>query len=126
VLSFKNQMKNTILGLMIVGSLQVMAQQSTDADLDPRLQQSYILTDYVNVFPQRTTQVIQTTGKRFSGDDIMRLARRDINGIASLTAGVDSRPGTNETPNIRGGGSSGTAYYVDGVRIYGALPMVTK
>lgn len=111
---------------MIVGSLQVMAQQSTDADLDPRLEQSYIITDYTNVFKQRTTQVTQTTGKRFTGDDIMRLARRDINGIASLTAGVDSRPGTNETPNIRGGGASGTAYYVDGVRIYGALPIVTK
>lgn len=119
-------MKTILLGLILVCGLQVMAQQSADADLDPRLQESYILTDYVNVFPQRTTQVIQTTGKRFSGDDVMRLARRDINGIASLTAGVDSRPGTNETPNIRGGGASGTAYYVDGVRIYGALPMVTK
>ncbi|MCU0443072.1 MAG: Plug domain-containing protein [Bacteroidia bacterium] len=119
-------MKLILLSIFTCCGFYGFAQQSTEADLDPRLQQTYIITDYTNVFPQRTTQVTQTTGKRFSGDEMMRLARRDVNGIAALTAGVDSRPGTNETPNIRGGGASGTAYFVDGVRIYGALPMVTK
>lgn len=83
-------------------------------------------SNYTNLSRNNTAQVIQSTGKRFNTEEINGLARRDINGIASTVAGVDSRPGTNEIPSIRGAAPSGTAYFVDGVRVYGALPVISK
>jgi hypothetical protein len=67
-------------------------------------------------------EVIQYTGKSYSYKDLYRLARRDVNGIAGITAGVDHIPGS-ASVRIRGADPSGTAYFVDGVRSYGTLPM---
>lgn len=46
----------------------------------------------------------------------MRLSQCNVNSVAGLVAGMDSRSGN--TPNIKGAGQEGTAYYVDGVRLY--------
>lgn len=71
-----------------------------------------------------TQQVIQTTGQKFNNEQLTNMARKDVNGVASMTAGVQSINGA--TPQIRGADASGTAYFVDGVRVYGALPILTK
>jgi hypothetical protein len=77
-------------------------------------------------YKSKSMPVIQSTGKTYDSDAITKMARKDINGIASTTAGVESRPGSGEIPSIRGAGAAGTAYFVDGVRVYGALPIITK
>jgi len=51
--------------------------------------------------------------------EIMALPQRNVNMIANTTAGVDSRAGS--TPNFRGARAEGTAYYIDGQRVYGSL-----
>lgn len=48
---------------------------------------------------------------------MMTLPQRSINSVSSLSAGVDSRSGS--APNIRGGRSENTAYYIDGIRVTG-------
>jgi hypothetical protein len=47
-------------------------------------------------------------------DQLLVLPQRNINSIAGLIIGVDSRAG--EVPNIRGARQDGTAYYIDGIR----------
>jgi hypothetical protein len=55
--------------------------------------------------------------KTLNADAVMSLGTRNVNSIANLTAGVDSRAGN--TPTFRGSRADGTAYYIDGVRIQG-------
>ncbi len=58
-------------------------------------------------------------GSTKTSKEIMALPQRNANMIAGTTAGVDSRAGS--TPNFRGARADGTAYYVDGQRVYGSL-----
>lgn len=88
-----------------------------------------VQTAETNAEPQETVmimnkhaEVIQYSGKCYSYKDLYRLARRDVNGIAGITAGVDHVPGS-ASVRIRGADPTGTAYFVDGVRSYGTLPM---
>jgi hypothetical protein len=57
------------------------------------------------------------SGAQFNAAKIMALPQRNVNAVANLTAGVESRSGA--TPNIRGGRSENTAYYIDGIRVQG-------
>jgi len=116
----------TLCLIFIYFGLHAQVAESTQTSYDPKQQKANI-NDYSNVYQHdKSAQVIQSTGKHFSSEEISKMARRDVNGIASTVAGVDSRPGTNEVPSIRGADASGTAYFVDGVRVYGALPIITK
>jgi Ca-activated chloride channel family protein len=57
--------------------------------------------------------------------DPIKLSTRNINSIANVAAGVDSRAG--QTPTFRGSRTDGTAYYADGVRVQGsATPAQTN
>ena len=58
-------------------------------------------------------------GATRTSKELMALPQRNANAVAGITAGVDSRAGG--TPNFRGARSDGTAYYVDGQRVYGSL-----
>jgi hypothetical protein len=98
---------------------EVKPPSSTQTDYPPPQGETII-------YKQNTTPVQQSTGKTYGEDALLKMPRRDINTVAGTVTGVDSRPGTNEIPHIRGAASSGTAYYVDGVRVYGALPIMTK
>jgi outer membrane receptor for ferrienterochelin and colicin len=71
----------------------------------------------------RLNEVQSYVGKTYGNAELLRMPVRDVNQIANTVSGVDSRAGG--IPNIRGAASSGTAYFVDGVRVYGALPMIT-
>lgn len=68
-------------------------------------------------------EVIQSTGKTYNSEQLQRMAAKDINQIANTVPGVQSRPGE---PLMIRGTNTGTAYFVDGVRVYGALPPIMK
>lgn len=51
----------------------------------------------------------------FTQKELIRLPQRNINAIAGIVAGVDSRNG--QIPNIKGARAEGTAYFIDGVRM---------
>lgn len=51
----------------------------------------------------------------FNQQQINALPQRNINSVAGIVAGVDSRNG--QTPNIKGARADGTAYFIDGIRI---------
>jgi len=59
-------------------------------------------------------------GQTFNRNMLTNLPYRNVNAIANMVAGVNSYGGA--IPNIKGAPASGTAYFVDGVRVYGALP----
>jgi hypothetical protein len=108
--------------LMAQGKLKPMDEGITP----PKSETDYRDPNETNSYKQQTAPVQQSTGKVYGEQELLRMSRRNVNSVAGTVAGVDSRPGTNEVPHIRGAASSGTAYYVDGVRIYGALPILTK
>lgn len=104
----------------------LIAQQINNAEK----QDGYVIEQYnkqpteeeTQMVAPRQSAIIQYSGKSYSYQDLYRLARRDVNGIAGITAGVDHIPGSGSV-RIRGAEPSGTAYFVDGVRAYGTLPM---
>lgn len=61
-----------------------------------------------------------TTGSTVTAEKIQSLPTKSVNAIAATTAGVATINGGDL--NIRGGRASGTAYYVDGVRVIGLIP----
>lgn len=62
-----------------------------------------------------------TQGGYLNSEQIKALPTRDVNALASFTAGVSSADEGGDL-NIRGSRSSGTNYYIDGVRVTGSLP----
>ncbi len=67
------------------------------------------------------TQDGTTQGGVLSSEQIKALPTRDVNALASFTAGVSSADEGGDL-NIRGSRSNGTNYYIDGVRVSGVLP----
>jgi hypothetical protein len=64
-------------------------------------------------------KVDQTTqGQQFTSEQIQKMPLKDVNSIVATTAGVSSQQG--ETPTIKGSRSSGTDYYIDGIRVRGS------
>ncbi len=60
-----------------------------------------------------------SSGGALTSDDIENLPTKNINALASLTAGLSSTDGG--AINARGSRSSGTDYYLDGIRVSGSL-----
>ncbi|TAE86240.1 MAG: hypothetical protein EAY81_05825 [Bacteroidetes bacterium] len=52
----------------------------------------------------------------FTSGELLSLPQRNINSIVGTVAGVVSVDGN--TPNIKGARADGTAYFIDGVRVY--------
>lgn len=61
-----------------------------------------------------------TSGATVTAEAIRSLPKKSVNAIAAATAGVASTDGG--AISIRGSRSNGTVYFVDGVRVSGALP----
>lgn len=55
------------------------------------------------------------SGAQYNSSKMMAIPQRNINSISSISPGVDSR--SSSTPDIRGGRSENTAYYIDGIRV---------
>jgi outer membrane receptor for ferrienterochelin and colicin len=118
-----------IVTAILLSPIFVMAQgnlKPMDEAIPAPAQSDYKPSGQTVVYKSNTTPIQQSTGKVYNEEDLTRMPRRDVNTIAGTVTGVDSRPGTNEIPHIRGAETSGTAYYVDGVRIYGAMPIMTR
>jgi hypothetical protein len=94
-------------------SVSAQTELPTQTNLKQEIQSSFKQTNL--------NQVIQTTdGYTFSKRQLINLPTRNVNRIANLVGGVQSY--ANEVPRIRGAEPHGTAYFVDGMRVYGALP----
>lgn len=64
-------------------------------------------------------KVDQTTqGQQFTSDQIAKMPLKDVNAIVATSAGISSQDGS--TPAIKGSRSSGTDYYIDGIRVRGS------
>ncbi len=61
------------------------------------------------------------TGTTLTSEQIKALPTRDVNALASFSTGVAANDDGGEL-NIRGSRSNSTNYYIDGVRVSGALP----
>ena len=61
-----------------------------------------------------------TSGQTITSDEIQRLPTRNINQLASITAGAASTD-EGDAITIRGSRSNATDYYVDGIRVQGSL-----
>jgi hypothetical protein len=72
----------------------------------------------------KISEVIQIDGRTFNETELERMPDKDINKIANTVSGVQLINGN--AISIKGADPSGTAYFVDGVRVYGALPILTK
>lgn len=105
---------------LLMGSNRLYAQ--TNRGLHPDSIHRTIVPADVYKY-SRTNEVIQGSGQTYSGRQIQQMAAKDINQIANTVTGVQYRVG--EKVIIRGA-ADGTAYFVDGVRVYGALPSLTR
>jgi hypothetical protein len=81
-----------------------------------------VLLEGVTISDYRVPLIEQdntTQGRTITSEEIRNLPLKDINAIASSTAGISSIDG--ESVAIRGSRSNATDYYIDGVRVRGAL-----
>ena len=74
----------------------------------------------INIFRASKHLNSDDFGQTLNSAELSRLPFHNINSIANTVTGVNSYGGG--IPNIKGAPASGTAYFVDGVRVYGALP----
>lgn len=66
-----------------------------------------------------------TRGGIKTADEIRNLPTKNINALAATTAGLSSQD-EGRAVNIRGSRSGATNYYIDGIRVFGALPPETE
>jgi hypothetical protein len=103
-------MKYLILILTIICAVNYANSQTLDT-----INHTNMSHTRTNLYKFNHNQIIQSMGKYYNCDQLMKMPIRNINKIAATVAGVDSRNG--ETPIIRGA-VGGTAYFIDGVRVY--------
>jgi outer membrane receptor protein involved in Fe transport len=61
-----------------------------------------------------------STGGTVTGDQVMKMATKGVNGIVATMVGASSVDGG--AVSLKGSRSNGTNYYIDGIRVYGSLP----
>ena len=82
-----------------------------------------VLLDVVVVTEYKVPLIEQdntTSGGTITSEQIQNLPTKDINALAAQTAGIASAD-EGEDINVKGGRSSGTNYYIDGIRVSGNL-----
>ena len=84
--------------------------------------ETVVVTDYQVplIEPDNTT-----SGQTITSEEIRRLPTRNINQLASITAGAASAD-EGDAVTIRGSRSNATDYYLDGVRVQGPLPVESE
>ncbi|MES2779309.1 MAG: carboxypeptidase regulatory-like domain-containing protein [Bacteroidota bacterium] len=111
--------KVTNLGFrnIIVSNVRVASDQITFENISMDKDDGQKLPDVIIKSKPPLIRPDGASVKTLTADAVMSLGTRNLNGIANLAAGVDSRAGG--TPTFRGARSDGTAYYIDGVRVQG-------
>lgn len=66
-----------------------------------------------------------TRGGIKTGEEIRNLPTKNVNALAATTAGLSSQD-EGRGVNVRGSRSGATNYYIDGIRVFGALPPETE
>jgi hypothetical protein len=88
---------------------------------DANMTDSITRISYLTPINRSTMSMLPaSTGQSYGGNDMMRMGNRHVNAVANTVPGVMSIGG--QTPSIRGARTDGTAYFVDGLRVYGGLP----
>jgi outer membrane receptor for ferrienterochelin and colicin len=110
-----------LTSLLVVLNIQA---QSVAQRTNPGVDSSRIYQQHEDTYRyNKMNEVIQGSGKSFNSNQLQQMAAKDVNQIANTVSGVQARAGE---PVIIRGISNGTAYFVDGVRVYGALPPIMK
>ncbi len=90
--------------------------------LDIEMDEAGLQLDEVKIKEYRNPIIrADDNGKTLDGDQIKKVPNRNTNSIANLGSGVFSLDGG--TPSFRGARSSGTAYYINGVRVIGVTSL---
>lgn len=110
-----------ITGILLLITFGTAKAQDFKTNHPDSINQPYVPADVYKY--RRMTEVVQGSGQVFNGRQIQQSAAKDIHQIANQVTGVQYRAG--EGVIIRGG-VGGTAYFVDGIRVYGALPIITR
>lgn len=103
--------------------VKVLAGKSNKADIKLNsgggvVLDEIVVTEYkVPLIEQDNT----TSGGVITSEQIRNLPTRNINALAATTAGLSSAD-EGSAVTIRGSRSNATAYFVDGIRVQGALP----
>lgn len=86
------------------------------------------LSESVTAIPEVVKKIYQNpiirpgeTGRTLDGEQIKKVPNRNVNTIAGMTSGTFTLDGG--TPSFRGARTSGTAYYINGVRVIGSVAL---
>ncbi len=101
----------------IVEDLRVTPDAITFQDI--QLGESALITADVIIRVKARPPIIKGDELGRTIDNVKKIPTRGINGLTNTVAGVISIDGG--TPSFRGARTSGTAYYIDGVRVIGNI-----
>lgn len=102
---------------MEIEEIQVAAEQYTTVNIDTREVNELKAVKKVK-YKVPLVNPDGVNGSTFTSKNIEKMATRNVNQIAGLTAKVNSFGGG--TPSFAGSRTNATAYYVDGVRVIGS------
>ncbi|MEZ4961600.1 MAG: carboxypeptidase regulatory-like domain-containing protein [Saprospiraceae bacterium] len=89
--------------------------------LDAKISAGVTLTEIVVTYEKPLIEQDNTTqGKTLSSEEIKNLPTRNVNALASLSAGVASADEGDDL-SIRGSRANATNYYLDGIRVSGRM-----
>jgi hypothetical protein len=102
----------------VINNVSVRPDQITFLDLE--LEETTTTLKEVKIRTYKSPIIrADDNGKSLDGDQIKKLPTRNANALANMGSGVFSFDGG--TPSFRGARSSGTAYYINGVRVIGSV-----
>lgn len=106
-----------------VENVQVLAGQENKLDMAFEASGGIVLeTATVRAFKVDPMKVDETSqGMTLTSKDVKQLGTRNINAIASLSAGATSAD-EGDAVSLRGGRTNATQYVIDGIRVTGVLP----
>lgn len=103
---------------VIIDNVMVRPDQITFLDVDMDVQTTELKTVVKREYKNPIIRA-DDNGKTLDGDQIKKVPTRSTNAIANMGSGVFSLDGG--TPSFRGARASGTAYYINGVRVIGSV-----
>ena len=109
-----------------VEGVRVLAGKSNP--LDFKINQGGIIMEEAEVIAYVVPLVEKdntTQGQTITSKEIRQLPTRNINALASTTAGLSSIDEGSEI-TVRGSRSNATNYFLDGIRVFGSLPPETE
>lgn len=110
-----------------ISAVQVLAGKVTTVNIEIKTDGGVLLNE-VEVVEYKVPLIEQdntTSGSVITGETIRNLPSRNINALASISAGLSSSD-EGGAITVRGSRSNATNYYVDGIRVSGSLVPETE